>query len=184
MKISQSSLPGVLVIESQVHEDNRGFFMETYHQERFASHGLNIAFVQDNLSLSRQGVLRGLHYQRNHPQAKLVQVVHGAVYDVAVDVRRGSPNFGQWIGIELNDENMRQLFVPGGFAHGFYTLSPMAHVCYKCDALYSPGDEGAVLWSDPDLAIDWPVASPTLSEKDKNSLCLKDIPPENLPLYL
>ncbi|MBI9075195.1 MAG: dTDP-4-dehydrorhamnose 3,5-epimerase [Desulfatibacillum sp.] len=184
MKILETSLPGVLILEPRAHDDNRGFFMETYHAQRYASHGLDWNFVQDNLSWSRERVLRGLHYQINNPQAKLVQAVQGAVYDVAVDVRRDSPTFGQWTAAILDEENHRQMFVPGGFAHGFCVLSKEARVYYKCDALYTPGDEGNLLWSDPDLAIDWPISDPILSEKDQSNPCLKDIPPGKLPMCI
>ena len=184
MKILETSLPGVLIVEPQPFEDKRGFFMETFHQERFANHGLDLCFVQDNLSLSQKNVLRGLHYQMKNPQAKLVQTIQGRIYDVAVDVRKGSPHFGRWTAAILDDANHWQMFIPAGFAHGFCVLSREARVFYKCDALYTPGDEGSILWSDPDLAIDWPVTAPVLSAKDQSSPCLKDVSPENLPDFI
>ena len=183
MKVTPTSIPGVLIIEPQVFEDNRGFFMETYHRKKYGRAGLNLKFVQDNLSHSVQGTLRGLHYQLKHPQAKLVQVIKGAIFDVSVDIRRGSPSFGQWTGVHLSDENRRQVFVPEGFAHGFCVLSETADIIYKCTDLYTPDDEGGLLWSDPNLAIDWPITDPLLSDKDSQYPCLKDVAPEHLPVY-
>ncbi len=183
MKILSTFLPGVLILEPAVFEDKRGFFMETYHQKRFADAGVELSFVQDNLSHSVKGTLRGLHYQLHRAQAKLIQVIQGQIFDVAVDIRRGSPTFGKWTGIQLSGENRRQVFVPPGFAHGFCVASETADVVYKCTDVYAPDDEGGILWSDPDLAIDWPVSRPLLSEKDSQCPCLADIPPEKLPLY-
>ncbi|WP_028313251.1 dTDP-4-dehydrorhamnose 3,5-epimerase [Desulfatibacillum aliphaticivorans] len=183
MKIQETSLPGVLIVEPSVFSDHRGLFMETYHSDRFAAHGLDVKFVQDNLSLSGENVLRGLHYQIKHVQTKLVQAVQGRIFDVAVDVRKGSPSFGQWTGAVLDDESHRQMFIPAGFAHGFCVLSKEARVCYKCDALYAPGDEGTLLWSDPDVGVEWPLSDPILSEKDQAGPRLKDIPPNRLPVY-
>ena len=157
--------------------------METYHLKRYSDKGIDCKFMQDNLSRSVRGTLRGLHYQLQHGQAKLIQVIKGAVFDVVVDIRRGSPNFGQWAGVNLSEENKRQLFVPEGFAHGFCVLSEAADVVYKCTDFYAPEDEGGVLWSDPDLAIEWPVEKPLLSVKDSSLPCLADVPPERLPLY-
>lgn len=183
MNISMTPLKGVLIIQPRVFEDPRGCFMETYQQGRYAEAGINRAFVQDNLSRSVRGTLRGLHYQLNHPQAKLVQVVRGAVFDVAVDIRRGSPAFGKWTGVELSDRNNRQLFIPEGFAHGFCVISETAYVIYKCTDFYNPDDEAGILWSDPDIGIDWQVSGPLLSAKDSQYPRLHDVPPERLPLY-
>jgi len=183
MKIFPTSLPGVLIIEPRVFKDERGFFMETYHQKRYEDAGIEVRFVQDNLSYSSQGVLRGLHYQYPHAQAKLVEAIRGEVFDVAVDIRRGSPSFGQWTSANLSGENRRQIFVPEGFAHGFCVLSKTAVVIYKCSDFYAPECEGGVLWSDPDLGIKWPVKHPLVSDKDMGYLRLEDIPPERLPIY-
>jgi len=169
MRILNTTLPGVLVIEPRIFEDKRGFFTETYHRDR--------------LSHSIHGILRGLHYQLKHPQAKMVQVVRGAIFDVGVEIRQGSPSFGQWIGIHLSDENKRQVFIPKGFAHGFCVLSEEADVIYKCSDFYAPDDEEGILWSDPDIGIDWPITDPLLSDKDSNYPCLRDVPPERLPVY-
>jgi dTDP-4-dehydrorhamnose 3,5-epimerase len=183
MKILPSSLPGILIIEPSVFQDERGFFMETYQQKRYIEAGIESIFVQDNLSRSVQGALRGLHYQVKHAQAKLIQVIEGTIFDVALDIRRGSPYFGQWTSVHLSDENKRQLFLPEGFAHGFCVLSESAQVVYKCTNFYAAEDEGGVLWSDPSLAIAWPISEPLLSEKDSQQPCLVDIPPERLPVY-
>ena len=160
MKVTPTSIHGVLIIEPDVFEDNRGFFMETYHQERYEQSGLDLTFVQDNLSYSVQGTLRGLHYQHPHSQAKLVQVLAGEVFDVAVDIRRNSPTFRQWTGHLLSDENKRQLYIREGFAHGFHVLSETAYVMYKCNDFYAPDCEAGILWEDPDLSIDWPFENP------------------------
>jgi len=181
MKILPTPLAGVLVIEPDVFADARGFFMETFHQERYRELGIPSTFVQDNLSKSARGTLRGLHYQVRYPQAKLVQVISGEIYDVAVDIRRESPNFGKWIGILLSEENKKQLFIPEGFAHGFCVLSPTALFSYKCSAFYTPEDEGGLLWSDPELNIDWPVQTPLISEKDSRFPVLSQIPGDKLP---
>lgn len=183
MKIISTSLPGVYIIEPQVFNDKRGFFMETYHQRKYTEAGLGQVFVQDNISSSVRGTLRGLHYQLKHAQAKLVYAVKGTIFDVTVDIRRGSPNFGQWTGVHLSEENKHQLLVPEGFAHGFCVISDTADVIYKCSDFYAPDDEGGILWSDPALAIDWPIMKPILSTKDGQLPLLADIPPERLPLY-
>ena len=183
MKLKHTEWPDVLIIEPEVFNDERGFFMETYNQRRYTEAGIEHVFVQDNFSFSVGRTLRGLHYQLEHAQAKLIQVIKGTIYDVVVDIRRGSPNFGRWAGINLSNENKRQLFLPEGFAHGFCALSETAHVLYKCTDFYYPKDEGGILWSDPALAIDWPVAEPLISEKDKQFPCLADIPLERLPIY-
>lgn len=180
MKVTPTSLPDVLILEPKVFGDDRGFFLETWNQQRFAKFGLDVPFVQDNLSSSRYGTLRGLHYQNPQSQGKLVSVYHGEVFDVAVDIRHGSPTFGQWVGVLLSAENGRQLYVPPGYAHGFCVVSDGALFGYKCTDFYNPQTEGSVLWNDPDLGIEWPVASPILSEKDRGAPRLCDIPAERL----
>lgn len=185
MKLVETSLPGVLIVEPDVFGDARGFFLETWNRERYLAAGFpDVDFVQDNHSRSRQGVLRGLHFQRGHPQGKLVQVVRGAVFDVAVDVRRGSPSFGQWTGAELTDENHRQMWIPPGFAHGFCVLSEVCDFTYKCTDFYRPSDEGGVIWNDPDIGIAWPVSEPALSVKDQTYDRLSDIPANILPKHI
>jgi dTDP-4-dehydrorhamnose 3,5-epimerase len=166
VKVLPTDIPGVLLFEPRVFGDARGHFLETYHQQRYADAGVPGPFVQDNLSRSTRGTLRGLHFQQPHPQGKLVQCVAGAVWDVAVDVRQGSPTFGKWVGVELSADNRRQLWVPEGFAHGFCVLSESADFSYKCTALYSPETERTIRWDDPALAIPWPVTQPLLSAKD------------------
>ena len=183
MKILPTSLPEILIIEPPVFEDQRGFFMETHHQRKYTEAGIEYVFVQDNLSHSLRGTLRGLHYQLHQAQAKLIQVIGGAIFDVAVDIRRGSPNFGQWTGSLLSDENKLQMYIPEGFAHGFCVLSEAANVIYKCTDFYAPDDEGGILWSDPALAIEWPVSKPLLSAKDSQLPLLADVPPARLPVY-
>ncbi|MFH1241943.1 MAG: dTDP-4-dehydrorhamnose 3,5-epimerase [Pseudomonadota bacterium] len=183
MKVTTTKLEGVLVIEPDIFNDRRGFFMETYHRERYESSGIRAIFVQDNLSYSVRGTLRGLHYQFPHGQAKLIQVIRGAIFDVAVDIRQGSPTFGQWIGTSLSEENRRQLFIPEGFGHGFCVLSETALFTYKCSDFYAPADEKGVLWCDADLGIEWPVKNPILSDKDCQYPALKDVPPDDLPHY-
>ena len=180
---TEMSLPGVFLIEPKVYKDDRGFFLETYHAQKYKEIGLTQVFVQDNHSHSRRGTLRGLHYQLNHPQDKLVYVITGEIFDVAVDIRRGSPTFGQWTGTLLSERNKRQLFIPAGFAHGLCVLSETADVMYKCTDLYAPGDEYGILWSDPTIDIVWPIENPGLSEKDAKNPTLKDVPEECLPLY-
>ena len=183
MKVTPTSLPDVRIIEPKAFEDRRGFFMETYHQRRYEQSNIDCIFVQDNLSHSVRGILRGLHYQLQYPQAKLVQVIYGAIFDVAVDIRRGSPTFGKWIGAHISDKNRHQIFVPEGFAHGFCVLSETADVLYKCTDFYAPDDEGGILWSDPGIGIDWPINDPLLSDKDSQYPCLKDVALERLPVY-
>jgi len=167
MKLISTSIKGLLIIEPDIFEDKRGYFLETHHQNRFQAAGVTTGFVQDNLSFSKKGTLRGLHFQITHPQAKLVQAITGTIFDVAVDIRSGSPTFGKWTGTLLSEENKRQLFIPEGFANGFCVLSESAHVLYKCSDYYNPADEGGLLWSDPAVAIEWPIKNPTLSEKDR-----------------
>ena len=183
LKFTEKSLPGVLLIEPMVFEDDRGYFMETFHTGKYGEAGLEQAFVQDNHSQSRRFTLRGLHYQLKHPQGKLVYVITGEILDIAVDIRRGSPTFGRWTGTLLSGKNKRQLFIPGGFAHGFCVLSEIADVIYKCTDLYTPGDEYGILWSDPTIDVVWPIENPGLSEKDAKSPRLNDVPEEHLPLY-
>ena len=175
MNVIPTSLEGLLIIEPDVFGDARGYFLETYHQRRFQSAGLDVKLVQDNLSFSKKGTLRGLHFQITHPQAKLVHALTGEIFDVAVDIRPESLTFGKWSGALLSEENKRQLFIPGGFAHGFCVLSENAHVAYKCSDYYNPEDEGGILWSDPGVAIDWPVKDPILSDKDQKYPFLKDL---------
>jgi dTDP-4-dehydrorhamnose 3,5-epimerase len=181
MEIKTTDIQGVLLIEPKVFKDQRGFFMETYHQPRYRAAGIGTDFVQDNLSRSARGTLRGLHFQIKHPQAKLVQVLEGEVFDVAVDLRAGSPSFGRWTGARLSGANQRQFYIPAGFAHGFAVLSDTALFAYKCSDVYHPEDEGGLLWSDPALAIDWPVESPVLSAKDAAFPPLDQLDPEQLP---
>lgn len=177
MKFTPTRIPEVVLIEPQVFGDHRGFFMETWHQKDFAEAGIDLPFVQDNHSRSTQGILRGLHYQIKHPQGKLVRVIRGEVFDVAVDIRRGSPTFGKWVGEILSEGNKLMMWVPPGFAHGFYVISEAAEFVYKCTDFYAPQHERSILWSDPQLSIDWPLkddAAPILSEKDANAVLLKD----------
>ena len=174
MQIKPTPLDGMLILEPQVFEDERGYFMETHHNQRFQSADIDCTFVQDNLSFSKKNVLRGLHFQKTKPQAKLIQAVSGGIFDVGVDLRKGSPTFGKWFGVVLSEENKRQFFVPEGFAHGFCVLSQSAHVAYKCSDFYDPQDEGGLHWSDPDIAIDWPLKDPIISAKDCQFGYLKD----------
>ena len=166
MKVTELDLPGVLLIETRRFDDKRGWFLESWNAARYREAGVDLSFVQDNVSFSRKGVLRGLHFQDPHPQGKLVWVVQGEVWDVAVDVRRGSPTFGRWLGHTLSANNARQLFIPEGFAHGFVVLSETALVCYKCTAPYRPEAERTLRWDDPDVGIEWPISDPVVSEKD------------------
>ena len=183
MNILRTDLDGVLVLEPKVFSDDRGFFLETYHRIKYRGLGITVEFVQDNLSFSHKGTLRGLHYQHPHGQAKLVQVLEGHVFDVAVDVRKESKNFGRWVGVHLSSENKRQVYIPDGFAHGFCVLSETALFLYKCSDLYAPECERGVLWSDPDIGIEWPIKEPILSEKDAVYPRLRDIPLDRLPGY-
>ena len=183
MKLLPTELEEVFVIEPRVFHDPRGFFMETFHRERYEALGLHADFCQDNLSFSSKNTLRGLHYQHPHEQAKLVQVLQGEIFDVAVDIRRGSPTFGRAVGVSLSESNRRQLFIPRGFAHGFCVLSETALFAYKCSDLYAPDCDRGVQWSDPALGIAWPIENPLLSAKDQGLPLLKDIPPEKLPVY-
>ncbi len=173
MQIIESNLPGVLLIEPKVFGDHRGFFLETFQSERYAEAGIDLPFVQDNHSRSRRGALRGLHFQKTRPQGKLVRCVRGEVYDVVVDIDPSSPHFGKWHGQVISEENKLQVWIPPGFAHGFQVLSDTADFEYKCTDYYSPGDEGCLIWNDPEVAVAWPIGdSPILSEKDQKGLPL------------
>lgn len=180
MRFVETELPGVVLIEPDVHRDERGFFLETYHQKKYADGGVDAVFVQDNHSRSARGTLRGLHAQGRHPQGKLVRAIEGAIFDVAVDVRRGSATFARWVGIELSAESFRQLWVPPGFAHGFCVLTEAAQVEYKCTELYRPEDELAIAWDDPEIGIAWPVTEPVLSPRDAAAPRLAEV---ELPIY-
>lgn len=166
MRVTETSLPGVLLIEPVVHRDGRGFFVETYHADRYRQHGIAAPFVQDNHSRSIQGTLRGLHLQLQRPQGKLIRVIEGEIVDVAVDVRRGSPAFGRWVSVTLSADDFHQVYVPPGFAHGFYVVSPIAQVEYKCTDVYDPASEIGIAWNDPAIGIAWPARAPLLSARD------------------
>ena len=181
MKRVETALQDVFFLEPVVHQDSRGFLLERHRQDWFLSSGSTDTLVQENHSRSGRGTLRGLHFQRKHPQGKLVGVVRGSIFDVAVDLRSDSPTFGRWEGMELNDENHRQLWVPPGFAHGFLVLSEIADVIYKCTEYYTPDDEGGILWSDPELSIRWPASVDILSDQDRSLPCLCDLHAEDLP---
>lgn len=186
MIVNETTLPGVLLIQPQVFGDERGFFLELFRLPRYRDEaGLNLPFVQDNHSRSRKGTLRGLHYQFPDTQGKLVCVIRGRVFDVAVDIRYGSPTFGKWFGAILDEENHHQLWVPPGFAHGFCVLSEVADFMYKCTEIYKPEQDAGFLWKDPDVAVKWPLqdASPIISPKDASAPLLRDIPQEKLPVY-
>ena len=175
MKVIETALPGVLIIEPKAFGDHRGFFLETFQVERYREAGITLPFVQDNHSRSQRGVLRGLHFQKTRPQGKLVSVSRGAVYDVAVDIDPASATYGQFVGVELNDDNHRQLWIPPGYAHGFCVLSEVADFQYKCTDFYFPADEGGLAWNDPDVGIPWPITEPQLSAKDVNNPRLRDL---------
>ena len=168
----ETEIEGVYIIEPSIFGDNRGYFMETYNYNEFKEAHLNMVFVQDNQSKSKRGVLRGLHFQKTHPQGKLVRIIKGEVFDVAVDLRKDSKTYGKWVGVTLSEENKKQFYIPEGFAHGFLVLSEEAEFCYKCTEFYQPGDEGGLLWNDPKINIEWPLDKINeddliLSEKDK-----------------
>jgi dTDP-4-dehydrorhamnose 3,5-epimerase len=176
MNVIKTKLKDCVIIEPKVFGDERGFFLETFQEDRYADlAGISLPFVQDNHSRSSKGVLRGLHFQKTKPQGKLVRVVRGEVYDVAVDTRQGSPTYGQWEAVILSEENKTQFWVPPGFAHGFIVLSQTADFEYKCTDYYDPSDEGSLLWNDPDLNIPWPIDNPKLSEKDANAPLFTDL---------
>lgn len=183
MKVIQTDLPGCVVIEPRVFADDRGFFFESFNHDKLAAHGLQPKFVQGNVSSSSQGVLRGLHYQWPRPQGKYVSVVEGEVWDVAVDIRRGSPHFGRWTGVVLSAENRRHLWIPEGFAHGFVTLSERAIFTYLCTDTYDASADANIRWDDPQLAIDWPVSVPSMSDKDALAPLLEQVAQDRLPIY-
>lgn len=176
MQVFQTELPGCVLIEPRIFQDDRGFFLETYHRERYANAGVDATFVQDNHSCSQRTTLRGLHYQIDRPQGKLVWVIQGEIFDVAVDLRRCSPTFGKWISVVLNAISHRQLYIPPGFAHGFCALSDRTEIMYKCTDVYSPEGERTIIWDDPTLAITWPVELPLLSAKDARGLFFSQAP--------
>lgn len=182
MKFTETEVPGVVVVEPVVHEDDRGFFLETFHRDKFAAAGLDVTFVQDNHSKSARGILRGLHSQWRRPQGKLIRVLDGEIWDVAVDVRRGSPTFAKWVGVTLSSVDRKQLWVPPGYLHGFVVMSETAEVEYKCTDVYDPGHELGVLWNDAEIGIRWPVDEPLLSAKDSEAPCLSDVS-DKLPVF-
>jgi dTDP-4-dehydrorhamnose 3,5-epimerase len=183
MERVETSLPGVYELRPVVHRDSRGFFMETYHRTKFANLGILDTFVQDNHSCSAKGTLRGLHYQLQHPQAKLCRVVEGRALDVVVDIRVGSPQFGNWTSVLLSASAQNQIYVPAGFAHGFVTLTNSVQFLYKCSDFYDPGDERGILWNDTDLSINWGITGPIISEKDAKNPRLREVPSQCLPRY-
>tara|TARA_Y100001934_G_scaffold272888_1_gene362110 strand:- start:796 stop:1347 length:552 start_codon:yes stop_codon:yes gene_type:complete len=176
INVTQTALPGVVIVEPRVFDDERGFFMESFNARDFADAGLPTTFVQDNHSRSTRGVLRGLHYQYPAWQGKLVRAIFGEIFDVAVDIRRNSPHFGDWFGLTLSANNRKQLYVPPGFAHGFCVLSEVSEMAYKCTSHYEPADDAGVLWNDPDIGIEWPIKNPILSEKDAVAPALDELP--------
>jgi len=182
VRVAPAAIPGIVIIEPEVYRDPRGFFLETYHAEKYRAAGISGAFVQDNHSRSLKGTLRGLHLQLQRPQGKLVRVIEGEIYDVAVDVRRGSPTFGKWMGVTLSAENFRQCYLPPGFAHGFAVVSAVAQVEYKCTDLYDPKSELGIAWNDPAIGIDWPIRDPLLSDRDARHLTLSAVM-ERLPVF-
>jgi dTDP-4-dehydrorhamnose 3,5-epimerase len=175
VRFTPLALPDVILVEPDVHRDARGFFLETYHLDKYRTGGIPGPFVQDNHSRSVRGTLRGLHAQRRRPQGKLVRAVDGEMFDVAVDIRRGSPTFGRWVGVRLSGENFQQLYVPPGFAHGFCVLSEVVNVEYKCTDVYDATDEIGLVWNDPDVGIEWPVREPIISDKDRRLPRLRDL---------
>jgi dTDP-4-dehydrorhamnose 3,5-epimerase len=183
MKVQETELPGVLLVEPDRFGDARGFFQEIWHEERYREAGIPGPFVQDNMSLSAHGVLRGLHFQNPNGQGKLVYVLQGEVFDVAVDIRAGSPTFGKWVGYSLSADNGRQFYVPSGFAHGFCVTSESALFAYKCTDFYNHRTEGAVRWDDPAIGIDWPIADPAVSAKDAEAPLLAEVDPAKLPVF-
>lgn len=184
LKFNKTSLSGVLLIEPNVFKDSRGFFLETFHHKKYTEIGIDRSFVQDNYSHSKKGTVRGLHYQLLQPQGKLVFVISGEIFDVAVDIRVGSPTFGQWVGTYLSSENNRQIYVPEGFAHGFCVVSESADVLYKCTNLYQPDDDHGIFWLDKNVGIDWPIKTAILSAKDSQFKRLDETPEKKLPICL
>ena len=182
MRFVPAEIPGVVIIEPDVYKDSRGFFLETYHAEKYLAGGIAGSFVQDNHSRSVKGTLRGLHLQLSRAQGKLVRVIEGEIFDVAVDVRRGSPTFGKWMGVTLSADNFRQCYLPPGFAHGFAVVSPVAQVEYKCTDIYDPKSELGIAWNDPAIGINWPIAEPLLSERDTRHLPLSAVI-DRLPVF-
>jgi dTDP-4-dehydrorhamnose 3,5-epimerase len=182
VRFLRAAIPDVVIFEPDVHIDVRGFFLETYHAEKYRAGGINDVFVQDNHSRSAAGTIRGLHLQRRHPQGKLIRVIEGEIFDVAVDVRRGSPTFSKWVGVTLSAENFRQCYIPKGFAHGFAVISSVAQVEYKCSDVYDADGEIGIAWDDPDIGIDWPIAGPGLSDRDRRHRRLADV--DNLPQFV
>lgn len=180
IKVTKAPIEGLYVIEPSVHGDSRGYFMETYNKRDMEEAGLDMDFVQDNQSMSTKGVLRGLHFQKQYPQGKLVRVINGSVFDVAVDVRKGSKSYGKWFGIELSAENKKQFYIPGGFAHGFLVLSDAAEFCYKVTDFYHPADEGGIAWNDPEIGIDWGIAGSYRGSADASGYTLSDGTPLKL----
>ena len=183
MQRIETSLPGVYELRPKVFHDSRGFFLETYHRQKFAALGIHDSFVQDNHSSSSKGTLRGLHYQLHHPQAKLCRVLEGEAFDVALDIRVGSPTFGRWAGLLLSASSQNQIYIPAGFAHGFVALTERVQFLYKCSDFYAPADERGILWNDPALHISWGIANPLISEKDAKYPVLSSVSPEELPRY-
>ena len=184
MRVLETGLDGVVIIEPSVHGDERGFFKESWKASSYGSHGLPVSFAQANISRSARGVLRGLHYQYRQPQGKLVSVLEGRIFDVAVDIRTGSPSFAQWAGVELTADNHRQLYVPEGFAHGFIVLSSSALFHYHCTTEYAPEYDAGIAWNDPDIGVKWPLQPEAVSAKDLDAPFLRDVPVERLPGYL
>ena len=182
-KVKKTELAGVLILDPRVHRDARGAFFDAWHEKRYAALGIDGPFVQDNISRSTRGVLRGLHFQNPNGQGKLMQVLEGEVFDVVVDVRNGSPTFGQWTSVTLSEQNAWQFWIPDGFAHGFCVTSDWAIFAYKCTAYYDPASEHTLRWNDPDIGIDWPVPQPNLSGKDREGALLKDLGADQLPSY-
>ena len=183
MNLIETKLLGVIILEPDVFKDDRGFFLETWNRKRYEDAGIREPFMQDNASFSQKGILRGLHFQNPQSQGKLVQILSGEVLDVAVDIRIGSPTFGQWIGEVLSGENHKQMYIPPGFAHGYCVTSETALFSYKCTDFYNPATECGIIWNDPDLSIDWPVETPLISPKDAGFARLKDLPPDTLPHF-
>jgi dTDP-4-dehydrorhamnose 3,5-epimerase len=183
MNVIATAIPGVVVLEPKVFGDDRGYFLETWSRQKYEAAGIPAVFVQDNVSFSRKGVLRGLHYQNPHAQGKLVQVMSGEVFDVAVDIRAGSPTFGKCVGEVLSEKNHRQMYIPPGLAHGFCVLSDTVLFAYKCTDTYNAAAEGGIFWNDPDLGIVWPIREPILSPKDEKYPRLRDVPKDRLPIF-